>query len=464
MSTVPFSRRSQQSSDDAPLPNNLHAERCILGTVLLDNHALRQAREQLQPLDFFLNQHKIIFNTMLELADADSPIDTTLLMERLTAKGQLEAAGGIAYLSQLADGMPRVTNVAHYARIVSQKSMLRQLVHTAHLISERALDPAADTEAICAQFPGIAKSVNGHFASLATVETEEFLTLSLPPLEYVIEPLLSVRGRGMIYSRRGIGKTFVSMSAAYSIACGIEQCFMWRIPMARPVVYVDGEMHAAQLQQRLRQVMRIHDGRVPAAGMLRWITRDLQKAVRPKINTREGRSQIEHHLREGAVLILDNLSALAPSGDEAETDEWAEIEDWLIDLSWQGVSTIFVHHSGKSGEQRGTSKREDLLDFVLNLRVPSDYSVEEGLRVEAHLTKVRGQIPEKQWGAPFEISLRDDEWLTRPLKQILREQARKMLEAGMRPNDVAQETGLSRYQIYRLDKSRKAGSSEEIDL
>jgi putative DNA primase/helicase len=128
------------------------------------------------------------------------------------------------------------------------------------------------------------------------------------------------------------------------------------------------------------------------------------------------------------------------------------------------VSTIFVHHAGKSGQQRGTSKREDLLDFVLELRRPSNHSVEEGLRVEAHLTKVRGQIPDAKWGAPFEIVLRENEWLTRPLKGVLRDRAKLMLDSGMKASEVAQEIGLSRYQVYRIQKSMKDGTSELIDL
>lgn len=436
----------------------------MLGAILLDNAALHEATEYVQPRSFFLSQHFQIFKCMLELSERQQPIDTTLLMNALQSSGQLEAAGGAGYLSQLADGLPKSTNVAHYARIVASKFQIRQIVHQAYSLQENALASDARYEDLAEQAESIARNATmGQSAKLATIDANDFLAMQLPELEYVIQPLLTVRGRGMIFSPRGLGKTFVTLGIAHCIATGVEDCFVWRVAKPRKVIYIDGEMHAAQLQQRVNQIFSIYH-RTPEPGYLRLITRDLQKNARPKINTAEGRRQIESHLQPGCVNVLDNLSALAPSGDEAETDEWAEIEDWLINLSWQGVSTIFVHHAGKSGQQRGTSKREDLLDFVLELRRPSNHSVEEGLRVEAHLTKVRGQIPDAKWGAPFEIVLRENEWLTRPLKGVLRDRAKLMLDSGMKASEVAQEIGLSRYQVYRIQKSMKDGTSELIDL
>ena len=125
-----------------------------------------------------------------------------------------------------------------------------------------------------------------------------------------------------------------------------------------------------------------------------------------------------------------------------------------------------IHHAGKSGNQRGTSKREDLLSFVLNLKIPSDYSPEQGLRVEAILEKKRGKLRVPAFGQPFEISLvttrpasGQAEWATRPLKDLLRARALEMLESGMKANDVAQETPLSRFAVHRLNKKRQQGTS-----
>src|SRR5580698_4167717 len=124
---------------EKPLPHNLEAERSILGAVLLDNHALNAAVEKIRSEDFFLPQHRQIFERMLQLGEKQQAIDIVTLMEDLSRLGELESAGGVAYLSQLADGLPRVTNVEHYARIVKEKAVLRSLIFSASAIQEQAL-------------------------------------------------------------------------------------------------------------------------------------------------------------------------------------------------------------------------------------------------------------------------------------------------------------------------------------
>ncbi len=133
---------------ERPLPHNLEAERSILGAILLDNHALNAAVEKLRSEDFFLPQHRQIFERMIQLGEKQQAIDTVTLMEDLSRGGKLEAAGGVAYLSQLADGLPRVTNVEHYARIVKEKAVLRNLAFSAAAIQEQALAAGDDADVI----------------------------------------------------------------------------------------------------------------------------------------------------------------------------------------------------------------------------------------------------------------------------------------------------------------------------
>src|SRR5579862_6633464 len=136
------------TSIERPLPHNLEAERSILGAVLLDNHSLNAAVEKLRSEDFFLPQHRQIFQRMIQLGEKQQAIDVVTLMDDLTRRGELESAGGVAYLSQLADGLPRVTNVEHYARIVKEKAVLRSLIFSASAIQEQALAAGDDADVI----------------------------------------------------------------------------------------------------------------------------------------------------------------------------------------------------------------------------------------------------------------------------------------------------------------------------
>jgi replicative DNA helicase len=132
---------------EKPLPNNLDAERSVLGAILLDNNALNAAIENLRPDDFFLDQHRRVFTQMISLGEAQQAIDLITLTEELHRRGDLEAAGGAPYLASLADGMPKVSNIEHYARIVKEKALLRNLIHATHNIQQRAFEgeDGADT-------------------------------------------------------------------------------------------------------------------------------------------------------------------------------------------------------------------------------------------------------------------------------------------------------------------------------
>ena len=129
-----------ESTLERPLPSNLDAERSILGAILLDNSVLNTAIESLKAEDFFLPQHRQVFNQMIALGEAQQAIDLVTLTEELHRRGELESSGGAPYLAALVDGLPRVSNVEHYARIVKEKAMLRNLIHATHNIQQRAFE------------------------------------------------------------------------------------------------------------------------------------------------------------------------------------------------------------------------------------------------------------------------------------------------------------------------------------
>ena len=133
---------------ERPLPQNLDAERSVLGAILVDNHAINAAIEKLRPEDFFHDHHRRIFQQMMALHESQQAIDLVTLTEELHRHGELEASGGASYLAQLLDGVPHISNIEHYARIVKEKAILRNLIHTTHKIQQRALDAEEDADTI----------------------------------------------------------------------------------------------------------------------------------------------------------------------------------------------------------------------------------------------------------------------------------------------------------------------------
>ena len=133
---------------ERPLPQNLDAERSVLGAILLDNHALNTAIEKLKPEDFFDDRHRRIFNHMIQLGEAQQAIDLVTLTDQLRRKGDLEGSGGAAYVAQLVDGVPRVSNLEHYARIIKEKALLRSLIYATDSIKQTALDAEEEADAL----------------------------------------------------------------------------------------------------------------------------------------------------------------------------------------------------------------------------------------------------------------------------------------------------------------------------
>ena len=125
---------------DRGLPASIDAERSILGAILLDNFAYNQAAESLRPDDFSLDSHRRIYSRMMELSETSRPIDLITLTEELGRHKEVEAVGGVAYITSLTDGVPRRPNIEHYVRIVKDKAMLRGLIHAANGAIARALE------------------------------------------------------------------------------------------------------------------------------------------------------------------------------------------------------------------------------------------------------------------------------------------------------------------------------------
>jgi replicative DNA helicase len=124
----------EEITSDKTLPQNLEAERSVLGAILLDPSALSFVVPVISQEDFFPDTHRRIYGAMLELSQRSAEIDILTLKEELDRTGAIEKAGGAAYLTALLDGVPDVGNVEHYARIVKEKATLRRLIRAGQKI------------------------------------------------------------------------------------------------------------------------------------------------------------------------------------------------------------------------------------------------------------------------------------------------------------------------------------------
>ncbi|HWB15540.1 MAG TPA: replicative DNA helicase, partial [Vicinamibacterales bacterium] len=136
------------TTTDRTLPHNLEAEKCVLGAVLINNHAFNQAAEVIDADDFYRHAHRRIFETMVGLTDRSEPVDLVTLKDALTKSGEIDEVGGPAYIASLTDGVPRTANVEYYARIVKEKSTLRRLIQASSDVLGRAYDADEDADVL----------------------------------------------------------------------------------------------------------------------------------------------------------------------------------------------------------------------------------------------------------------------------------------------------------------------------
>lgn len=294
----------------------------------------------------------------------------------------------------------------------------------------------------------------------AVIEAAELLSKAFPPRDRILHPWLTTQGLAMIYGPRGIAKTHVAMGIAYALASGGE--FLgWRAAQAIPVLYIDGEMPGADLKERLARIIESSPNEAPA-GFLRFITPDLQQdGIMPNLYTPEGQQVINAALGNARVIVVDNLSALVRGGKENEGESWQPVAEWALRMRSNGRSVIFIHHAGKGGQQRGTSKREDLLDTVIALKRPPDYVPDQGARFEIHFEKARALYGQDVTAIEATLHNNPDgtqAWTTRPVSDLSEAQMIDLAALGLSTREIGAEIGLSHSTVVRaLNKAREDG-------
>lgn len=217
----------------------------------------------------------------------------------------------------------------------------------------------------------------------------------ITPREMIVTPWMATQSVGLVFAKRGLGKTWFGITLAKAIALG-HPFLGYKVPKPRRVLFVDGEMPLADLQERFKSVGadKIDNIDILASEIM------YQEFHPLNINREEDRNLISMMLdrliekgRRPDLLIFDNLSSLRMGVEENDNSALDQILVWLMSLRHKGYSTLIVHHAGKTGEQRGASRLEDLLDTTIKLE-PSETATNEVASFDMSFTKTRGQRPD----------------------------------------------------------------------
>ncbi len=295
----------------------------------------------------------------------------------------------------------------------------------------------------------------GATAPLIALTAQELIAREFVPRENYFGGWITSQSLGMVHAWRGIGKTHFGLETAYAIASG-GGYLKWNAPKARRVLYLDGEMPGAVLQERVARIAASAETE-PPEGYLKFVTPDVQTGPLPDLATVDGQERYTDCLQGVDLVIVDNLSCLARrGGKENEGESWLTMADWALRQRAEGRAVMFIHHSGKGGQQRGTSRREDLLDYVISLHRPEDYQPEQGARFVVSFDKARALVGDAV--TEFEAALASDEhgkqaWTMANVEDAELHQVAELVRAGATQKDIVDELGLSRFQAGRRVKT-----------
>jgi len=127
-------------------PQDVEAERSVLGALMLDKEAIIKVADLIKPSDFYQPAHAKIFDAIFELFEKGEPIDVLSVNKKLKDNNELNAVGGSSYLTEIINSVPTASHIAYYAKIIRQKKVLRELISASSEITDKVFDTSGDPE------------------------------------------------------------------------------------------------------------------------------------------------------------------------------------------------------------------------------------------------------------------------------------------------------------------------------
>jgi hypothetical protein len=258
-----------------------------------------------------------------------------------------------------------------------------------------------------------------------------------------------------LFASRGLGKTHFALGLATAISSKSD-FGPWKVYDHAPVLYVDGEMPYESIKERITALGAEEDLHVLSH---EWLF-DQTGEVLNLTDVSAQNAITTHCINLGVKFIfLDNLSCLFNGLRENESDSWELVLPWLLSLRRQGISVFIIAHSGRNGQMRGTSRREDAAFSVIRLEEPTDNGIElkDGARFVSRFTKDRNSRVEQP---AIEWSFRTDDdgntWITHKNTDALEALVEWVRDGLTNATDIATEMGLSKGQVSKLAKRAMA--------
>lgn len=399
-----MAKKTKQESiiDGRVMPHSIEAERAVLGSMLLANSSIPSVIELLKVIHFYHTPHRVIYDAIIKLSDLN-PVDLLTLTEELSIRNQLEAVGGPAYLAGLEQSVTSTSNARHYAEIVFKKFQLRELIQTAHEITEEAYSEVEGVDNVLNMAEKKVFEISQQRASRDFVRIDHIIHEALDEIEHRHHNSGDVLGLAtgfkdlddltsglhntdlvIIAGRPSTGKTAFAINIATNVGLYLN----------KPVGIFSLEMSASQLNQRMISAVSRVDSNKIRTGRLQSI--ELERIHRasgtlsnspiyiddtPGLNVLEVRAKARRLKAENndiSLILIDYLQLMTgTSRNENRQQEIAEISRSLKVLARElNVPIIALSQLSRLIEQRkGKDKRPILSDLRESGAIEQDADV-----------------------------------------------------------------------------------------
>jgi replicative DNA helicase len=362
-------------------PHSLEAEQSVLGALMLDNKAWDRVADKIAEGDFYRRNHQLIFRTMCNLAKRNIPFDVLTVAEELKTVQELDNIGGELYLFELAKNTPSTANIAAYADITRERSILRQLISVANEMADSAFRPEGrrSSEILDHSEQKIFKIAEHGSRGSGPVNIAEYLAKATDRIDSLYHSNQAITGLAtgfnefdeltsglqagdliIVAGRPSMGKTAFAMNIAEHVA------ITSRVPVLVFSMEMSGEQLALRIMSSLGRIdqHRIRNGRLneedwpritSTVGMFSGASMYIDDT--PALSPAELRSRARRLVRQQGrlgLIIIDYLQLMqVPGYKENRTNEISEISRSLKALAKElSVPVVALSQLNRSLEQR----------------------------------------------------------------------------------------------------------------
>ncbi len=385
-------------------PQNIEVEQSLLGGLLIDPESMNKIADIIGPADFYRDAHGKIFELMLYLYDRNDAIDFITVSSLARDRGALEGIGGLAYLNTLVDFMPSAANIAHYAKMVKEKALVRSLINVATEIIEKGFDPETNVDTYIDEAEKLIFQVSENKFRPSFLPIKDFVMEGVKVIERLYEKKQTVTGvptgfkdldrltSGLqpsdlivVAGRPAMGKTSFCMNIAQHVAMlpenpvtvGIFSMEMSKEQIVTRLLSSESEIDHSKL--RTGTLSRAEWPKLAeAAGRLseaRMFIDDSPSLSVLELRARARRLKKEHNL---GLVIIDYLQLMrGRANSERREQEISEISRFLKALAKEiNTPVIAISQLNRAPEQREKeSKRPRLADLRESGAIEQDADV-----------------------------------------------------------------------------------------